>query len=106
MLREGMFTSMVRRISTYHCTEVEGFIDSAVKEALQGSSQADHDKLVDILVQALESDASWVQLYVITGELIVPGVKCPHDHLQDVLKRAIEVRLTLTLYMWYYSLPP
>lgn len=63
-----------------------------MKEALEGSaSPADHDKLVEVFVQALENDASWVDLYGITGELVVPDIPCQHEHLQDAFKRAKEV---------------
>ena len=92
MLREGKLQeTYCMACSDYH-TEVEGFIDSAVKGALGGStSPADHDRLVEVFVQALESDASWVNLYGITGELIVPDVPFKHEHLRDSFKTAKEV---------------
>lgn len=80
----------------YRQAEVESFINNAVSEALQDSaSQADHGALVDILVQSLERDAAWVDLYGITGELVVPPVTSPHDHLNEALECAKAVSFPL-----------
>lgn len=48
----------------------------AVNQAIEAdpSLELHRDLLVDRLVQALESDASWVELYGVTGELIVPEI--------------------------------
>lgn len=98
MLREGTYSAILLLAwCQYVLPEVEDFINSAVKQALADStSQADHDILLDVLVRALETDASWVELYGITGELIVPNVSCPHEHLGEALKRAMEVNLFCT----------
>ncbi|KAI0093548.1 trafficking protein particle complex subunit 10 [Irpex rosettiformis] len=92
--RQGPGAEFVRLRIKYRMLreEVEGFIDTAVRQALgESASPADHDKLVEVFVQALESDANWVDLYGITGELIVPDVACKHEQLQDGFKRATEV---------------
>ena len=47
--------------------------------------------LVDKLVQALESDAAWVELYGVTGELVVPGVTPGDDQLGAGLRQTMEV---------------
>lgn len=50
-------------------------------------------ELVDKLVQALESEAGWVQLYGITGELIVPGTTEEDGDFGAALIRLKEVRV-------------
>ncbi|KAI0341805.1 hypothetical protein BDW22DRAFT_1377071 [Trametopsis cervina] len=90
----GPGAEFVRLSITYRMLreEVEGFVNSAVVEALGDSySQADRDTLVDVLVQALERNANWVKMYGITGELSVPDVTCEPKHLQEPLQRAVEV---------------
>lgn len=92
MLREGMSIFIFRVMAADIRKEVEGFIESAVGEALgEASSSANHDNLVDVLVRALENDAAWVELYGITGELIVPNAQCPYKHLHDAFVRATAV---------------
>lgn len=46
--------------------------------------------LVERLVQALETDASWVELYGVTGEL-VPAITPGDDELGSGLRRVLEV---------------
>ncbi len=46
--------------------------------------------LVEQLVQALETDASWVELYGVTGEL-VPAITPGDDELGNGLRRVLEV---------------
>lgn len=74
--------------------EVESFIDAAVDEALlvEPSTTVHRDFLVNAFVQALEQDASWVDLYAVTGELNVPGLPTDGEASQ-VLSFAAEVRL-------------
>ncbi|PSR94078.1 hypothetical protein PHLCEN_2v4506 [Hermanssonia centrifuga] len=73
--------------------EVESFINRAVKQALSEipSAHVHQDVLAGKLVQALESEASWVELYGITGELIVPGLSSEDDVFDGALTRAMEV---------------
>ena len=75
--------------------EVESFIQFAVGQVLTDPAmpQVNSNVLVGKLVQALESDASWVELYGITGELIVPKISDVEDELNEPLLRATEVRL-------------
>lgn len=69
--------------------EVESFIDNAVTEALgESPSDTDHSILVDLLVQALEREAAWVDLYGVTGELVVPSFPLPDERLIEPLERA------------------
>ncbi|GJE95190.1 trafficking protein particle complex subunit 10 [Phanerochaete sordida] len=72
--------------------EVESFIEAAVDEALlaQPSTTVHRDFLVNAFVQALEQDASWVDLYGVTGELNVPGLPTDGEASQ-VLALAAEV---------------
>ena len=64
-----------------------------MKTALgQESSHAlDPASLVERLVQALSSDSSWVELYIITGELVIPRVVSDDKESQEAISRAIEV---------------
>ncbi|KAF7793103.1 hypothetical protein EIP86_004211 [Pleurotus ostreatoroseus] len=73
--------------------EIESFVDYAVKTALgQESSHAlDPASLVERLVQALSSDSSWVELYIITGELVIPRVISDDKESQEAISRAIEI---------------
>ncbi len=50
-------------------------LEQAVDEALDNLPQhsPDRTRLIAHMVQALESDANWVELYGITGELKVPA---------------------------------
>jgi hypothetical protein len=50
-------------------------LEQAVDEALDEVPQhgADRGRLIAHMIQALESDANWVELYSITGELKVPA---------------------------------
>ena len=47
--------------------------------------------MIDKLVQALESEASWVELYGITGELVVPGITLTDDEIGSGLRQVMEV---------------
>ncbi|EKM55480.1 uncharacterized protein PHACADRAFT_143869 [Phanerochaete carnosa HHB-10118-sp] len=71
--------------------EVEYFIEAAVDEALAAkpSTTIHRDFLVNAFVQALEQNASWVELYGITGELNVPSLPADDEtsEVLQVLKR-------------------
>lgn len=47
--------------------------------------------LVSKLIDALESDAAWVEMYGITGELVVPPSTKEDGELNDLLKEARKV---------------
>lgn len=58
--------------------EVKNLIEQEVKAILdQDESKTLYAPLVSHLVEALGNDASWVELYGVTGELIVPEM--PQD---------------------------
>lgn len=65
--------------------EVESFIEDAVDEALLASPSTllHRELLINSFVQALEKDASWVQMYGITGELIVPDLPRSDDAVAE-----------------------
>lgn len=54
-----------------------------------------HIILVGKLVDALESDAGWVELYQITGELIVPDIHEEQGEIGNLLKKTRQVNITL-----------
>jgi len=78
--------------------EVEAVLDQVVDEALDEFPQhgADRSRLIAHIIQALESDANWVELYSITGELKVPASD-DDTTLKDVLTRIREVSYTGTM---------
>lgn len=47
--------------------------------------------LVSRLVNALESDAAWVEMYGITGELAVPQINEGDPEFDDLMKEAVKV---------------
>lgn len=55
----------------------------------------DSASLVERLVQALGSDSSWVELYINTGELVIPKVISDDEKLDEATLRAIEVCVRL-----------
>ena len=83
--------------------EVESLIELAVSElvAEQPSLEPHRQDLTDKLVQALETDASWVELYGVTGELAVPGITPSEDEFGAGLRQVMEVRaLVAALGAW------
>ncbi|CAL1704950.1 unnamed protein product [Somion occarium] len=72
--------------------EVESVIESAVDSSLSESVslQQYRAELIDTLVQALEKDASWVNRYEATGELIVPGIPVQDGEVGEALAHLIE----------------
>ncbi|KAF7978139.1 hypothetical protein HWV62_1583 [Athelia sp. TMB] len=73
--------------------EVENLIANAVDAALSELPQRNNQRsiLTGKLVEALETSASWVDLYGITGQLDVPDIPHSNDVLGP-LQRAKEVR--------------
>jgi len=67
-------------------------LEQAVDEAVDDFPQhgADRSRLIAHMIQALESDANWVELYSITGELNVPASD-DDATLKEVLTRIREV---------------
>lgn len=56
--------------------------------------------LIGILIDALESDAGWVDLYGITGELIVPDTPEVGVEIQELLFkiRKVQTRIALPIH--------
>ncbi|KAF5391403.1 hypothetical protein D9757_001971 [Collybiopsis confluens] len=68
--------------------EVEFVVEEAVEIATQNTPDWKNHriKLVKKLIQMLETDASWVELYGIAGELHIPGSIPPEDPLREPLE--------------------
>ncbi|KAI0636805.1 trafficking protein particle complex subunit 10 [Trametes polyzona] len=73
--------------------EVESLIELAVDEVVSEKPSLEplRQDLVDKLVQALETNASWVELYGVTGELSVPGIQPGDDEMGSGLDRVLEI---------------
>jgi trafficking protein particle complex subunit 10 len=67
---------------------LEQGVDEALSECPQ--YQPNRSRLIALMIQALESDPSWVELYDITGELKVPTSK-NDDAPEEILSRVREV---------------
>ena len=73
---------------------MEAIIKACVQTVLEGSPSLQHHIiLVGKLVDALESDAGWVELYGITGELIVPNIHEEQGEIGELLKTARQVNI-------------
>ncbi|PIL24147.1 hypothetical protein GSI_13900 [Ganoderma sinense ZZ0214-1] len=72
--------------------EVEALIELAVSEVSSKTPSLDsfRQDMIDKLVQALELEASWVELYGITGELVVPGITPTDDEVGSGLRQVME----------------
>ena len=72
-------------------------LDQAVDEALNEFPQhrPDRSRLIAQMIQALESDPSWVELYGITGELKVPTSK-DEGTPKEILSQVREVGYPMT----------
>ena len=73
-------------------------LEQAVNEALDEFPQhgTDRSRVIAHMIQALESDANWVELYSITGELKVPASD-DDAALKEVLTRIREVSYPSTM---------
>ena len=72
---------------------MESVIESHVQAVLEDfpSPSQHYSILAGKLVDALESNATWVELYCITGELIVPDVHTEQSEIGELLKKARQV---------------
>ena len=78
---------------------MESIIESCVQTVLEDSpSRQHHIILVGKLVDALESDARWVELYGITGELIVPNIHEEQGEIGELLKKAKQVNIIIVCF--------
>ncbi|KAK2460622.1 hypothetical protein APHAL10511_007092 [Amanita phalloides] len=72
--------------------EVEELVQRSVQESsATASSPSDCVTLVKQLIEILESDASWVELYELTGELVVPNFDDEYDNpLLESVKKTLQ----------------
>ncbi|CAA7265369.1 unnamed protein product [Cyclocybe aegerita] len=70
--------------------EVESVIEDEVQAVLEEcpSTVQHRIALVSKLIDALESDAAWVELYGITGELVVPDIHKETGEVGELFKKA------------------
>ncbi|KAJ7063184.1 trafficking protein particle complex subunit 10 [Mycena amicta] len=73
--------------------EVETLIESTVERVLSNSASllAERVELVNRLVEALEQDSTWVDLYGVSGELMVPETIGELSHADDPLRQVIKL---------------
>jgi hypothetical protein len=74
---------------------VEDIIEQEVKAVLASSPPSLHNRIILVgkLIDALESDAGWVELYGITGELIVPITHDEEGEIGELLEKVKKVRI-------------
>jgi len=74
--------------------EVESIVEAQVRSVLESSPSSPHHRiiLVSKLIDALESDAAWVDMYGITGELVVPSSLKEEGEISELLSKARKVR--------------
>ena len=98
MLREGKY-HLKRPICTglTGSLEVESLIESAAREAIVEDAELEpfRPDIVEKLVQALETDAAWVELYGVTGELVPAKVKMGDGKLGLGQRQVMEVGLII-----------
>jgi len=75
-------------------SEVESIIEDQVDAVLEESPSSPQHRIILVgkLIDALESDATWVDMYGITGELVVPDIHREEDEVGLLLKEARKVR--------------
>lgn len=79
--------------------EVESLVEDRVDAVLADSHTSPQDRvtLVSKLVEALEQDANWVEMYGITGELNVPGPADQEEGTGELLGKIKKVRVIRNL---------
>ncbi|KAK7014963.1 trafficking protein particle complex subunit 10 [Favolaschia claudopus] len=72
--------------------EVEALIETSVDQVLAQSADVlgERVELINKLVEALEQDSAWVELYGVSGELNVPDVFGELGEADEPLKRVIQ----------------
>lgn len=76
------------------CTEVESIVEDVVDTVMAESPSTIHHRVTFIskLVKLLEHDATWVDLYGLTGQLNVPAIQeKEEDEISKLLVQAKKV---------------
>ncbi|KIM49469.1 hypothetical protein M413DRAFT_60851 [Hebeloma cylindrosporum] len=70
--------------------EVESIVEATVRSIIDESQSDSHHRItvVSKLIDALESDAAWVDMYGITGELVVPNTLKEEGGVSHLLREA------------------
>jgi hypothetical protein len=95
MLREGQSSfSPCSFPGIQSSAEVESIVEAQVRSIIDESPSDSHHRitLVSKLIDALESDAAWVEMYGITGELAVPSTLKEEGEIGELLREATKVR--------------
>lgn len=73
-------------------TEVELLVGEAVDSVVSRSPtwRSHRETIVNKLIEALEASATWVELFGVTGELVVPG-QSEGDEIREPLELVKEV---------------
>jgi hypothetical protein len=97
MLREGMRIGFLSTVVLFQMVEVEFRVKDAVDNVVAESSvwMPYRTMLVDKLISALETDAGWVDIYGVTGELDVPGLYDRNGEIGVALSRVKSVNFFL-----------
>lgn len=76
-----------------NAAEVEALIETTVSRVVDETPSLEPCRraLIERLTQALESDAKWVELYGLTGEVLAPVIADENDELEAGLQRATQV---------------
>ncbi|KAI0797709.1 trafficking protein particle complex subunit 10 [Abortiporus biennis] len=69
--------------------EVQHLVESSAAEIVPTSDPILRDTLIDKAVHALESDPSWVDLYEVTGEVVLPNIPLPDQESEKPLVDAL-----------------
>lgn len=79
----------------FPATEVESIVEAEVRSVIEERGYSSHHRIIVVskLIGALESDAAWVDMYGVTGELIVPDVFKEDDVIGELLKESQKVRV-------------
>lgn len=96
-LREGTTPDLLLSCSN-HLThkEIETKIAYNVKRVLSGGREHLQDPAIGLLVNALSTNADWVELYVATGELNIVGLDKVEGELGDAVREVAQV----LYYLW------
>lgn len=70
---------------------VQEITDDILAQASHNASQG--RELVANIVQALDDDATWVELYCATGELLIPSTSEIHEELRELFTSLQQVAL-------------